>query len=114
MKPVGCARRRARRARCTAAFAQRHRGRDAAIATPTRSIARKILKLDALDELVEDPTAQDRGKLLHNIVETFATTYPEQLPTDAPGQLDRHRRRGCSMNMMTYPRCAPSGGRASC
>lgn len=49
--------------------------------------ARKILKLDALDELVEDPTAQDRGKLLHNIVETFTTTYPEQLPTDALGQL---------------------------
>lgn len=54
---------------------------------PYQIHARKILKLDALDELVEDPTAQDRGKLLHNIVETFTTTYPEQLPADALGQL---------------------------
>ncbi len=54
---------------------------------PYQIHARKILKLDALDELVEDPTAQDRGKLLHNIVETFTRTYPEQLPADALGQL---------------------------
>ncbi|MGX5736479.1 double-strand break repair protein AddB [Bosea thiooxidans] len=54
---------------------------------PYQIHARKILKLDALDELVEDPTAQDRGKLLHNIIETFTTTYPEQLPADALGQL---------------------------
>lgn len=50
---------------------------------PYQIHARKILKLDALDPLVDDPNAQDRGKLLHDIVETFAKTYPEQLPADA-------------------------------
>jgi ATP-dependent helicase/nuclease subunit B len=50
---------------------------------PYQIHARKILKLDALDELVEDPGAQDRGSLLHDIVATFAQTYPEQLPADA-------------------------------
>ena len=54
---------------------------------PYQIHARKILKLDALDELVEEPTAQDRGKLLHGIVETFTTTYPDQLPADAAGQI---------------------------
>ena len=54
---------------------------------PYQIHARKILKLDALDELVADPTAQDRGKLLHGIVEEFTTTYPEGLPADALGQL---------------------------
>ncbi|MCU4181712.1 double-strand break repair protein AddB [Bosea sp. BH3] len=54
---------------------------------PYQIHARKILRLDALDELIEDPTAQDRGKLLHAIVETFTTTYPEGLPADALGQL---------------------------
>ncbi|QEL23876.1 double-strand break repair protein AddB [Bosea sp. F3-2] len=54
---------------------------------PYQIHARKILKLDSLDELIEDPTAQDRGRLLHNIVESFTTTYPEQLPADALGQL---------------------------
>lgn len=54
---------------------------------PYQIHARKILKLDALDDLVADPTAQDRGKLLHGIVEEFTTTYPEGLPADALGQL---------------------------
>lgn len=54
---------------------------------PYQIHARKILKLDALDELIEDPTAQDRGKLLHAIVEEFTETYPEGLPADALGQL---------------------------
>ncbi|WP_377844420.1 double-strand break repair protein AddB [Bosea sp. UC22_33] len=54
---------------------------------PYQIHARKILKLDALDDLVADPTAQDRGKLLHGIVEEFTTTYPEGLPADALSQL---------------------------
>jgi len=54
---------------------------------PYQIHARRILKLDALDELVEDPGAQDRGSLLHDIVATFAQTYPEQLPADAYAQL---------------------------
>ncbi len=54
---------------------------------PYQIHARRILKLDALQALIEDPTAQDRGSLLHDIVETFAKTYPEQLPADALGPL---------------------------
>lgn len=54
---------------------------------PYQIHARKILKLDALDELVEDPTAADRGSLLHDIVAEFAETYPQQLPADALAQL---------------------------
>lgn len=54
---------------------------------PYQIHARKILKLDALDDLVEEPTAQDRGKLLHGIVETFTTTYSDHLPADAQAQI---------------------------
>ncbi|TCR68864.1 double-strand break repair protein AddB [Bosea sp. BK604] len=54
---------------------------------PYQIFARKILKLDALPELIEDPSATDRGKLLHDIVETFAKAYPEQLPVDALEQV---------------------------
>ncbi|GAU82126.1 double-strand break repair protein AddB [Bosea sp. BIWAKO-01] len=50
---------------------------------PYQIFARKILKLDALPELVGDPGASDRGNLLHDIVGTFAETYPEQLPADS-------------------------------
>lgn len=56
---------------------------------PYQIFARKILKLDALPELIEDPSATDRGKLLHDIVETFAKAYPEQLPVDALAQVVR-------------------------
>ncbi|WP_439499660.1 double-strand break repair protein AddB [Bosea sp. (in: a-proteobacteria)] len=54
---------------------------------PYQIFARKILKLDALPELVADPSASDRGNLLHEIVATFAETYPEQLPADALARL---------------------------
>ncbi|WP_181832571.1 double-strand break repair protein AddB [Bosea caraganae] len=56
---------------------------------PYQIFARKILKLDALPELIEDPSATDRGKLLHDIVESFAKAYPEQLPADALAQVIR-------------------------
>jgi len=49
--------------------------------------ARKILKLDALDTLVEDPSAQDRGNLLHEIVAEFAIANPTTMPPDALGQV---------------------------
>jgi ATP-dependent helicase/nuclease subunit B len=54
---------------------------------PYQIHARKILKLDALPELVEDPGATDRGSLLHDIVAEFAETFPEQLPADAYARL---------------------------
>lgn len=49
--------------------------------------ARKILRLDGLDPLVEDPSAADRGNLLHEIVAQFAIANPTALPPDALGQL---------------------------
>lgn len=54
---------------------------------PYALYARKILKLDALPELIEDPSAQERGSLLHDIVGSFAQTHPEQLPAGALGSL---------------------------
>lgn len=54
---------------------------------PYQIYARRILKLDALDALIEEPGAQDRGNLLHDIVADFAEAYPEQLPADALGRL---------------------------
>jgi ATP-dependent helicase/nuclease subunit B len=49
--------------------------------------ARRILRLDALDALVEDPTAADRGNLLHEIVAEFAIANPSTMPPDALGQI---------------------------
>lgn len=54
---------------------------------PYALYARKILKLDALPEMIVDPGAADRGTLLHDVVAEFAQTYPEQLPAGAPGAL---------------------------
>ena len=54
---------------------------------PYALYARKILKLDVLEEPVLDPSAADRGTLLHEIVGQFAQAYPEQLPADAWEQL---------------------------
>ncbi|WP_164985922.1 double-strand break repair protein AddB [Bosea sp. Tri-44] len=54
---------------------------------PYALYARKILRLDALPELVEDPGATDRGSLLHDIVGTFAQTHPEHIPAGALGSL---------------------------
>ncbi|ODT55930.1 MAG: double-strand break repair protein AddB [Methylobacterium sp. SCN 67-24] len=54
---------------------------------PYALFARKILKLDALPEMAEDPGASDRGSLLHDIVAEFAQTYPEQMPAGAAASL---------------------------
>lgn len=54
---------------------------------PYHIYARRILDLDPLDELLEDPDARDRGTLLHKIVEDFARTYPQNLPSDAYARL---------------------------
>lgn len=54
---------------------------------PYQIFARKILKLDALPELASDPSASDRGNLLHEIVGEFAETFPQQLPADPLGPL---------------------------
>jgi ATP-dependent helicase/nuclease subunit B len=50
---------------------------------PFAIYARHVLKLDPLEERVLEPTAADRGTLLHAIVERFAKDFPRQLPPDA-------------------------------
>jgi ATP-dependent helicase/nuclease subunit B len=54
---------------------------------PYAIYARHVLKLDPLEDFVLEPTAADRGTLLHAIIEQFARTYPDQLPADAHGRL---------------------------
>jgi ATP-dependent helicase/nuclease subunit B len=54
---------------------------------PYAIYARHVLKLDPLEDFVLEPTAADRGTLLHAIIEKFARTYPKQLPADAYGRL---------------------------
>jgi ATP-dependent helicase/nuclease subunit B len=54
---------------------------------PYAIYARHVLKLDPLDDFVIEPTAADRGTLLHAIVEQFAVAYPDQLPADAHARL---------------------------
>ena len=54
---------------------------------PYAIYARHVLKLDPLEDFVLEPTAADRGTLLHAIIEQFARTYPDQLPADPYGQL---------------------------
>ena len=45
--------------------------------------ARYILKLKKLDPLEKTPDALDRGNLLHNILEKFVKTCPNEIPKDA-------------------------------
>lgn len=54
---------------------------------PYAIYARHVLKLDPLESFMLEPTAADRGTLLHAIVEQFAATYPDQLPADAHARL---------------------------
>ncbi|MEN5084228.1 double-strand break repair protein AddB [Bosea sp. TWI1241] len=54
---------------------------------PYALYARKILKLDALPEMIEDPGASDRGMLLHDIVERFTRTHRGEILADADAAL---------------------------
>lgn len=54
---------------------------------PYQLHARKILKLDALEDLAPEPGARDRGDLWHAIVEEFARNCPAALPAGAIGAL---------------------------
>jgi ATP-dependent helicase/nuclease subunit B len=53
------------------------------IRDPYAVYARHILKLRALDPIAADPGAADYGNVVHRALETFAATYPNQLPGDA-------------------------------
>jgi ATP-dependent helicase/nuclease subunit B len=50
---------------------------------PYSIYARKILRLQKLDAIDEEPGAADRGTLLHDILSSFAEQHPRELPASA-------------------------------
>ena len=56
------------------------------LADPYSIFARRILRLTPLDELDADPSAAERGSLIHDVLDRFVRDHPTDLPDDA---LDR-------------------------
>ncbi|MBT5074445.1 MAG: double-strand break repair protein AddB, partial [Kordiimonadaceae bacterium] len=54
---------------------------------PYSLYANKILRLKSLDELDQDPSALDKGNIIHDILEDFMSHYKDHLPDDAYEQL---------------------------
>lgn len=52
------------------------------IRDPYALYARRILKLRKLDPLDADPSAADRGNLIHEVLERFLAAFPRELPED--------------------------------
>lgn len=50
---------------------------------PYALYAKKILNLEKLDELDQDPDAMDKGIIIHDILEEFMTAYKVELPENA-------------------------------
>lgn len=59
------------------------------IRDPYALYARRILKLRKLDPLDADPSAADRGNLIHEVLERFLTAFPRELPDDPEAALLR-------------------------
>jgi ATP-dependent helicase/nuclease subunit B len=57
------------------------------IANPYAIFASKILKLERLPELGQEPGAALRGSIVHEALSRFAKQYPERLPEDIKGEL---------------------------
>lgn len=57
------------------------------IADPYSVYARDILRLKPLDPVDADPSAAERGELIHRILEAFVRAFPAALPADAEAQL---------------------------
>jgi ATP-dependent helicase/nuclease subunit B len=57
------------------------------IANPYSIFARKILKLERLPELGQEPGAALRGSIVHEALSRFAKQYPDRLPADIKGEL---------------------------
>lgn len=57
------------------------------IANPYALFAQRILKLEALPLLGDDPGANLRGSIVHEALGRFATTFPEKLPPDPAREL---------------------------
>ncbi len=78
---------------------------------PYAFYARHILKLRPLDALEEDPSAAERGRIIHAALEAFAKAFPAGLPGDAEAQLERIGRKvfdqaphGAAVEAFWWPR----------
>lgn len=56
---------------------------------PYAIYASKILRLEPLAPLDEDPSAAERGLLVHRVLERFAKSFPDRLPPDADQALHK-------------------------
>ncbi len=54
---------------------------------PYAIFARYVLGLEALPPLDQDPSAAERGQLVHRVLERFAADHPARLPADPEGTL---------------------------
>ncbi|MEQ1843136.1 MAG: PD-(D/E)XK nuclease family protein, partial [Verrucomicrobiales bacterium] len=54
---------------------------------PYAIYARHVLSLQEIDPIDESPDASDRGTLLHDALERFVKTYPNELPDHADREL---------------------------
>ena len=57
------------------------------IADPYSVYARDILRLRPLDPIDADPSAADRGIVIHRILDAFVRAHPDALPPDAEARL---------------------------
>ncbi len=57
------------------------------IADPYAIYARSILGLTPLDPIDADPSAAERGIIIHHILDRFIRAHPDTLPADAEGAL---------------------------
>nr|WP_246735995.1 double-strand break repair protein AddB [Enterovirga sp. DB1703] len=54
---------------------------------PYAIFARHVLRLEPLDPIAVQPSAAERGTILHEIVGGFAAAHPKELPADAEAEL---------------------------
>ncbi len=57
------------------------------IADPYAIYAREILRLRPLDPVDADPSAAERGSIIHRILDAFVRDHPDALPADAEARL---------------------------
>ncbi len=57
------------------------------IADPYSIYARDILRLKVLDPVDADPSAAERGSIIHQILDAFVREHPDTLPPDAEARL---------------------------
>ena len=57
------------------------------IADPYSIYARNILRLKPLDPIDADPSAAERGSIIHRILDAFVRAHPDALPADAEERL---------------------------